>query len=273
MTSPFSLEVQDLTLECLNDMEGGFLLSDVETYFMGGIELSPGDTVLDVGANIGAFTATVWSRLGGDVRLFSFEPMPPIREVLERNVASQMSDAVTVVPCGLGRESAELEFSYFPGMTVLSSVARDGAYLEAERKRLVKTVMTMIDEGRAYPLLRPLPADLVEAIVEGHVMHMTQPRKYPATIRTLSEVMRERGIDSIDLLKIDVEGAELDVLDGVASEDWARVAQVAMEVEHFGEREAEVYARLEPRGFALTSRQDAVERAGDYGMIYARRSP
>ncbi len=34
----------------------------------------------------------------------------------------------------------------------------------------------------------------------------------------------------MDLLKVDVEGAELDVLRGVDPQDWARIRQVVVEV-------------------------------------------
>ena len=43
---------------------------------------------------------------------------------------------------------------------------------------------------------------------------------------TLSEVMAQQCLERVDLLKIDVEGAELDVLRGVQPADWPRIQQV-----------------------------------------------
>ena len=45
-------------------------------------------------------------------------------------------------------------------------------------------------------------------------------------LTTLSGVIRKEQLRHIDLLKIDVEGAELDVLRGVDAEHWPRIRQV-----------------------------------------------
>jgi hypothetical protein len=49
-------------------------------------------------------------------------------------------------------------------------------------------------------------------------------------VRTLSGVIREHGVQRIDLLKIDVEGAETDVLAGLEEYHWPLVRQMAMEI-------------------------------------------
>ncbi|CAN0151235.1 unnamed protein product, partial [Ectocarpus sp. 13 AM-2016] len=48
--------------------------------------------------------------------------------------------------------------------------------------------------------------------------------------------MADLGVDKIDLLKIDVEGAELDVLLGIEQQDWPKIKQVVAEVHPVGDR-------------------------------------
>ena len=43
---------------------------------------------------------------------------------------------------------------------------------------------------------------------------------------TVSDLIKNHALDCIHLLKIDVEGAELDVLRGIAPEHWGRIHQV-----------------------------------------------
>ena len=48
-------------------------------------------------------------------------------------------------------------------------------------------------------------------------------------------MLKEEGIDKIDILKVDVEGAELDVMKGMTAADWKMVQTFAVEV-HDGDR-------------------------------------
>ena len=48
-------------------------------------------------------------------------------------------------------------------------------------------------------------------------------------LRRLSDVMKEQGVERIDLLKIDVERAEEEVLGGIEDEDWEKIDQIVME--------------------------------------------
>ncbi|MEA5363539.1 FkbM family methyltransferase [Amycolatopsis sp., V23-08] len=62
------------------------------------------------------------------------------------------------------------------------------------------------------------------------------------------------GLRSADagrtLLKVDVEGAEADVLAGIAETDWPRIRQVVLETQHAGPH---LRALLAARGFTVTT--------------------
>ena len=50
----------------------------------------PGDTVLDVGANIGIFSLWASERVGPSGRVVAVEPLPPIFDALVHNVAAHV---------------------------------------------------------------------------------------------------------------------------------------------------------------------------------------
>ena len=80
------------------------------------------------------------------------------------------------------------------------------------------------------------------------------------TIKRLSDVIRELGVKKIDLLKIDVEGAELDVMQGIETEQWKIVRQVVAEVhDHEGRLQA-VQDLLRSAGFDVTVEQEEMFR-------------
>ena len=50
--------------------------------------------------------------------------------------------------------------------------------------------------------------------------------KYECQVRRLSDLIREEGVERIDLLKVDVQRAEMDVLRGLEEEDWGKIEQI-----------------------------------------------
>jgi hypothetical protein len=75
-------------------------------------------------------------------------------------------------------------------------------------------------------------ARLVPAFLSGFIArHMrTGAQQVDAELSTVSAVMRAHGITRIDLLKVDCEGGELAVLQGVEDEHWPHIGQVVTEV-------------------------------------------
>lgn len=71
--------------------------------------LRPGDTFVDVGANIGYYTMLAAQRVGPEGRVFAFEPDPESYAILVKNVARAGFDQVVTIPKAAGAEPGELE--------------------------------------------------------------------------------------------------------------------------------------------------------------------
>lgn len=260
-----------IALHSINPWEVSFLREEVGGYFANGVELAPGATVLDVGANVGVFSAAVYERLDGDVRIYAFEPLPPLYETLERNGRDFFGGRLTALPFGLADSEDELDFSYFPAATIFSSSSRDEGNVETERRRVTAGIVEMIRTGGLGPALRRVPAPVLRGIVGRKLRVMRDLETHRVRVRPLSPVLDEQGIDTIDLLKIDVEGAELAVLRGIEDRHWPLVRQAVVEVEGWDRTHDRVSEVLAARGFTVEAEQNPVQRAADIGMVFARR--
>ena len=68
-------------------------------------------------------------------------------------------------------------------------------------------------------------------------------------LTTLSQILHEYSIPRIDLLKIDVEGAELDILEGIEDQHWPHILQIVMEVHDIQNRLDNIKTMLLDKGF------------------------
>ena len=267
-----SLATMDtIPLHSVNPWEVSFLREEVGGYFAHGIECPPGATVLDVGANVGVFSAAVYERLNGDVRIFAFEPMPPLHATLDRNAVEFFDGRLTALPYGLAAKDEELDFSYFPAATIFSSSLRDQGNVETERRRITASLVEMIRRGGMGPVPRRVPVPVLRVFVGRQLRVLRDLETHRVRVRPLSAVLDEQGIDRVDLLKIDVEGAELDVLRGIEDRHWPLIRQAVVEVEHWRENRDTVCEVLATRGFTVEAEQDPVQLAADIGMVFARR--
>jgi natural product biosynthesis luciferase-like monooxygenase protein/amino acid adenylation domain-containing protein/FkbM family methyltransferase len=238
------------------------------TYLRHGIALHDGDCVLDVGANVGFFSLFA-SRERRGVTIHAFEPIPPSRDTLRANVALY-GLPVQVHDFGLSaRPEEDVEFVFYPEMSGLS-----GRYSEAARDmRATREIM--------LGGLRDAAGETVRSSLDGRDLDellaaQFASERHRCRLRTLSQVVREQGIERIDLLKIDVERAEVDVLLGIEEEHWPLVRQVVMEVDG-RDNLGRVTAILESHGLAVVH-DTAFYRAQDedgpevfVGHLYASR--
>lgn len=77
---------------------------------------------------------------------------------------------------------------------------------------------------------------------------MDEREKVLCELRTLSEIVSSHKLSTIDLLKIDVEGAEELLLDGLATEDWRKVQSVIVEIHDIDDRLERLKRRCEQHG-------------------------
>ena len=75
-------------------------------------------------------------------------------------------------------------------------------------------------------------------------------------MKTLSTVIEENEIEKIDLLKIDWEGNELDVIEGIEEVNWKIIKQIVVEVHDIDNRLVYIKDLLRNKGYNLKIEQE-----------------
>ena len=65
------------------------------------------------------------------------------------------------------------------------------------------------------------------------ISKLTESVKVTVQLDTVSSIISKYEINTIDLLKIDVEGFEESVLEGIVDKDWIKIQHATLEVEDF----------------------------------------
>jgi FkbM family methyltransferase len=202
-------------------------------YEQHGVTVRNGDVILDVGANVGLFALSVMERFRG-VKIVCVEPVPAIRACLVRNVTESPSrnhHDVTILASAIGSTNAEATISYFPqtpGNSTMhlgdkrrewAAIVNEITFSQLWKRNKVLAFLLLF----AFPWRRRVFTRYVAPVFDNVVT-------VRCDVRTLSETIRQQRLEQVDLLKIDVEGAELDVLEGIEAQHWPCIQQLAMEI-------------------------------------------
>jgi len=240
-----------------NRGETDFLYGEIfvrRGYLKHGVRLAPGDCVFDVGANIGLFSLFA-AELCGTVDIYAFEPIPAVFASLAAN-AALYGLAARLFDCAVGEAAGSAELAY---ATILS-----GRFGDAAAERQVVRGFLGAERGAEA-------AALGEAEMASLLDDRLRRERVTAPVRTLAAVIAEHAVERIDLLKIDVEKAEIEVLCGLGEGDWPRVRQVVVEVHDVDGRLAAVTELLEGHGFRVAADRDRSLGATGLWNLYARR--
>ncbi|MGI9174868.1 MAG: amino acid adenylation domain-containing protein, partial [Rhodothermales bacterium] len=247
-----------------NQSETYFMYREVfeeGSYLAPEITLPRGACVFDVGANIGLFSLQVGQAVE-DATVYAFEPIPATYDCLRLNAELYPAD-VRAFNCGLSSENGEAAFTYYPHVSLIS-----GRYADAGEERDVLKAF-LRNQQQEGAIATALSGEQLDELLEDRLAH----EQVTCRLRTLSDVIREEGIEQIDLLKIDVEKSELDVLAGLEDKDWKKVRQIVMEVHDVGGLRERVTTLLRERGFEVTARQEDLLEDTDLYKLFAVALP
>lgn len=173
-------------------------------------DVSPGATVLDLGASTGVFAVFAAASAPG-ARIIAYEPMRGAFELLVENVRRNDADVVC------------------HNAAVTATGAEAALYIDGE--------------GLFFPSLVP-PASRARSVSVPSV--------------TLEQVLERDRLSTVDLLKLDIEGAEYEVLYNTPRDCLDRIAEIRMEAHDLDteDRNARALERfLAASGFRITRAQ------------------
>lgn len=179
--------------------------------------LRPGMTFVDVGANVGYYTALAAEAVGPQGRVLAFEPSEYAFPRLKRMVDANRLTWVTPLECGLAEA---------PGQIIL--------YGGSENDAFNNHTASMV------------PSD--------------NPHRRLVETDTLDRVAARLEIDHVDVMKIDVDGFEIQVLRGAQRLlETSRIAVIMLECNEqwfqcMDTSTAEIVQYLKGRGFQSVSR-------------------
>ena len=193
--------------------------------------------IMDVGANVGFYS--IWAARKYQPRLLlAYEASPTTYECTVDNVARHVDAKVTTATCfnrAVSREAGkELVLNQPPWNSGFSTLV-DGLKL------------AWVDELRAKGEL---------------ITHKVQST-------TISHEIALHGLAAVDLLKIDVEGHFVEVLEGIVAADLPKVRNIVLEAEYadeLGHSRESLCQRLRGMGYSVEAK-DAAQI-----MIYAWRA-
>lgn len=251
-----------LEVACQSAKETDHIFEDIfehRVYLSHGITLWDGACVFDVGGNIGLFTVFLHQTFR-DLATYTFEPAPPLFQILHYNAARYGgAGRAKLFPCGISDRFGTASLTFYPYSSGMSSFYGN----QQEERDVLRAILEnqrSAGDGEAAVVL-----ERSEDFLDARLTSVT----YDCPLVPLSHIIRQEGVQSIDLLKIDVQKSEIDVLRGLAPEDWARVRQIAMEVHDLDGQLALVQDLLAQNGFNVVTEQDPLYRNSVMYNLYA----
>lgn len=253
-------------------------MQHIRAYLKHGIDVKKGDVVFDIGANMGLFSGMIFDRCEGDVNVYAFEVIEETYQVLERVFAQLGSSRMKAYHLGISNRAGSNEFMFYPNAPGLST-----QYYSELSDSMEDMIRNMDGQVTELPDFFGDGMEEAEGEKDQRFLRLRaiyslksifQGRKVREGVIPLSDFIAENQISNIDLLKIDVNGSELDVCGGISQKDWKKIRQVVIEVPVRGHRIEQIKDLLRENGFSriVVERQEAVINQGlVYALVYASK--
>lgn len=151
--------------------------------------VKPGMTVLDVGAHVGYYARLCARLVGEKGRVIAFEPHPRTYAVLMKNIAAYPN--VTALQLAVAEAEGTAELYDYLMMSASGSLHYDPALLDLQKSHVT--------------------ADDIAPRIAGDF----PVEKFSVRTRPIDDCLAELKITQVDVIKMDIEGAEIGALRGM----------------------------------------------------------
>lgn len=170
----------------------------------------------DIGGNNGIYSLYL-NENNKNIEVHVFEPINELYQNIVWNINQTKKDSNNFIinNFGLGEIKKEVEINYFKDIDGLSTIKND-----IEDKKVV----ILNNNFKGIPLIENICKNIINNL---------KSEKIKINIDTLNNYILEKKINRIDCMKINVEGYELEVLQGISNDNFKKIKKILIEVENY----------------------------------------
>ena len=253
------------TIFCINSLEAQMLHEHITGYFDDFISLEQSDTILDIGANIGILGLELTKKYPM-INIHCFEPIDDIYSVLKANSNLSNNKNFQSYNFGISDKNESIEFTYFPNAPALSS-ANDEIWNSKED--LIEAFDGSMQNAPSNWWWKKFIPKFTYAFFVKNLIR--KKKKISCKLKPLSKVIDELSLRKINLLKIDCEGNEHKVINGINEDNWSIINQLIIEINDIDGRLEYIKNKLKKLGFKIKIIQEPALKKTNLYNLFARK--
>ena len=254
----------NLEIVHLNRYETDYVYKEIfedKCYLRHGISINDGDTVIDIGANIGLFSLFV-NQYCKNPKIYAFEPSPDVYDLLKAN-CDAYGQNIKTFNCGVSDRQKTAQFTFYENSSVFSSFYADE---KGDREAIRAVVRNMLKSEISEEL------GALEKYVEELTSERLKSKSCECQLISVSDIIKENDIEKINLLKIDAEKSELDIVNGIEDADWIKIDQIVIEIHDKTQKSVNlIESILRQKGYHCALEQEKLLTNSGFYNIYALR--
>ena len=201
-----------------------------------------GSIVMDIGANMGEWSLHMAKMVGGNGRVFSFEPIPSMVQALEKTIAINNFSQVSISECAISNKTGHSQFSmpfdkdnqaipYWSRLVLGEEFATpkwiDNPWAKVATTKTIEVQTTTLDRFTSEKSITKL--DFIKIDVEGHEKYVIEGGQ--KTLKTLkpaiileaaNEETADREIIADQLRKLNYKLVGITLQDGIIETSWSQ---------------------------------------------------
>jgi len=153
-----------------------------------------------------------------------------------------------------------LQINYMPNADGLSTIKND---IEVKKNHIVNGYCRDYN----YPIINSICKSFMSQLLNKNRLKV---EKRNIKLVRFSDYVKENKIDFIDKIKVDIEGYELEFLEGINKEDFAKIGAFVIEVENYRSNHTKnILDILQLNNFSYKLSED---KNNNWLMIYAKNN-